>query len=666
MTTTVSNATLQDALQAEYPLLDPPLLAAFISELPVVNSITDDAVNELRATLGVLSINAEQEAMEEQFLANEQFSSVDTSSRQESDGVHDSEISSSYSPDELPLSTSHTTGSISSTSSSPSNASSTAADFLQILFPHLSGSLIRQALQESHFDDASNNTDMAAVVDHLLSLEYIQDLAERGLDALSDEESDVDLWQVATPKGKHVPLPTKTKKRQTKKAVPLVDIRQRQHIIRETSVREAATQPGPRAFSEDPWTRLSSLAARASELLPPTAPGYFMSYFHAPKFKLPNSKTGWKAEADALRQALTDLIAQNSITLEESELKTRCDTLTSIALSASLDGKTLPLNPEEKAQIGSDARLCIIATRGDADAALDLVWLLRELDEAFELGNGVAHVLPLKAASIPSPSPTNGTSAKTPNVISHQTSLLAQPPPALPPPLSHKHPPSKASRHSRTSQKGHTWTVVQPRRPISSTPHPHAEFIPAYANNHGRNRPLKGSGNQFGKGGKGDVGELGNGTRNYVFYHWKAGDLQSQREEALREASRHWNNGSKKSRGGEVALFYAEKARELQAQQRKWALDAARSMVEEKRAANRESNIIDLHGLTIEEACVIVKEVTTASLPSPSNPLKIITGRGNHSAGQVGVLGPAVREMLVREGYSVTKWDAGLVVRGMK
>ncbi|KIJ55183.1 hypothetical protein M422DRAFT_774277 [Sphaerobolus stellatus SS14] len=64
---------------------------------------------------------------------------------------------------------------------------------------------------------------------------------------------------------------------------------------------------------------------------------------------------------------------------------------------------------------------------------------------------------------------------------------------------------------------------------------------------------------------------------------------------------------------------------------------------------------------TIEESCVIVKEVTTASPPSPSNPLKIITGRRNHSAGQVGVLGPAVRETLVHEVYSVTKWDAEFV-----
>lgn len=49
-----------------------------------------------------------------------------------------------------------------------------------------------------------------------------------------------------------------------------------------------------------------------------------------------------------------------------------------------------------------------------------------------------------------------------------------------------------------------------------------------------------------------------------------------------------------------------------------------------------------------------------------ARPLKFITGRGNHSVGRVGVLGPAVRSALVEDGWNVSTWDAGLVVRGRR
>lgn len=48
------------------------------------------------------------------------------------------------------------------------------------------------------------------------------------------------------------------------------------------------------------------------------------------------------------------------------------------------------------------------------------------------------------------------------------------------------------------------------------------------------------------------------------------------------------------------------------------------------------------------------------------NPLRIITGKGNHSAGRVGVLKPALQSALTEDGWIVTTWDAGLVVRGAR
>lgn len=111
-------------------------------------------------------------------------------------------------------------------------------------------------------------------------------------------------------------------------------------------------------------------------------------------------------------------------------------------------------------------------------------------------------------------------------------------------------------------------------------------------------------------------------------------------------------------------------------------------------------NVIDLHGLTREESLVIVRdaleeralqvdrECSTPSLlvdsvyvylhlriyalllcssspPAAARrdaPLRIITGRGNHSAGNVSVLGPFLTNTLKAEGWSVHKVDGGIVV----
>lgn len=109
-----------------------------------------------------------------------------------------------------------------------------------------------------------------------------------------------------------------------------------------------------------------------------------------------------------------------------------------------------------------------------------------------------------------------------------------------------------------------------------------------------------------------------------------------------------------------------DQAREFQEMAKKDSLDAARIMVESKRLASSERDTIDLHGTTVAEGTQIVKENLQAMSCSPSKPLKIITGRGTHSAGQVSVLKPALRKALVEDGWHVTSWDGGLVVKGKK
>lgn len=92
---------------------------------------------------------------------------------------------------------------------------------------------------------------------------------------------------------------------------------------------------------------------------------------------------------------------------------------------------------------------------------------------------------------------------------------------------------------------------------------------------------------------------------------------------------------------------------------------------------------IDLHGTVVSEAIAIVREylaehgatygpcaldITTpfdcSCLCVAAKPLRVITGRGNHSRNGVGVLGPAVKNALSADGWSVDTIDGGLVVRG--
>ena len=47
-----------------------------------------------------------------------------------------------------------------------------------------------------------------------------------------------------------------------------------------------------------------------------------------------------------------------------------------------------------------------------------------------------------------------------------------------------------------------------------------------------------------------------------------------------------------------------------------------------------------------------------------AKPLNIITGRGTHSTNRIGVLKPAVKSALTGEGWHVSAWDGGLIVKG--
>ncbi|KAF8912412.1 hypothetical protein CPB85DRAFT_1301873 [Mucidula mucida] len=220
--------------------------------------------------------------------------------------------------------------------------------------------------------------------------------------------------------------------------------------------------------------------------------------------------------------------------------------------------------------------------------------------------------------------------------------------------LSHFHSPRYSSPYAALctalAPSPYQWQAVRKRRGPDRPPPITTIHVPAYTRDV-NGMKVKGSGNGHGKGGKGDVGEL-------EMYRRRMKESLRKRDEMLREATRSWQKGTSKSHGGEVALFFAERARQFQEMAKKDGLELARLKVESKRT---DPYTVDLHGTTASEAVYIVRDLVN-SIDVSAKPLSVITGRGSHSVNQTSVLKPAVRKALTEDGYSVSSWDGGLYV----
>jgi len=147
---------------------------------------------------------------------------------------------------------------------------------------------------------------------------------------------------------------------------------------------------------------------------------------------------------------------------------------------------------------------------------------------------------------------------------------------------------------------------------------------------------------------------------------------RDKRVEALRKASQHWQR-HQDGYGRQVASYYAEEASRCLAESREAAIEVARAMVVQNRAKNKstgyhQANIVDLHGMTREQAWAIVKEELASRAAcrdaSKDEPLHFITGKGKHSAGKKSILLPALQRELQAEGWRFRVIEAGLVVYG--
>ncbi|KAF7309449.1 Cytoplasmic protein [Mycena indigotica] len=596
----MESTTIFESLQREFcPPLDSSLLAAMFADIDLTSPSASHHIAELRKDLLLL---AEQADAESQSTFGDDF---DFSASDES--LHD-----------FCTNTTTTT----TTSFSDSSSFNSPLGFLIATMPHIPEERLRNALGLAKTATAPDEEiDMWEVIATILSEETEREMRERDLDEREYETKTA--WETSESKKSIVRKPKKNKGNK----ITVSDVRQQQNLRPMQTTRALQV--------DDRWTQLASISTHVAKCLPPHQPAFFQRYFHSPQ----HASTPYNALCAALFAITT--------TTEQHEGE---HTATLFGLLDFLLPSHEDLDENGRTRLCSDVELALAAAQGRGEDALELVRIMRELDIDASQGHfemGVYH----------SPVPSK---LFAPQI--RASSLANGPAPTAPPPKLARAVTAPAPSTSKPSP--YQWQAVAPRRRVAQkdVPYSHAMHIPTYHTdvNGSRSRPRAG-GNADGKGGKGDVGELG-------AYRRRIGDAVRKRDESLREAARMWQRGkgNKKGRGGEVALYFAEQARKYSEIARQEALDGAREIVQAKRFSSRNHDTVDLHGLTAAEAITIVKEILEEQIWSSDKPLRVITGRGTHSAGQVSVLKPAVRRSLEEEGWLIGQWDGGLTVRGRR
>ncbi|XP_048053639.1 NEDD4-binding protein 2 [Megalobrama amblycephala] len=146
-------------------------------------------------------------------------------------------------------------------------------------------------------------------------------------------------------------------------------------------------------------------------------------------------------------------------------------------------------------------------------------------------------------------------------------------------------------------------------------------------------------------------------------------DFRTEATVQRRQQIESFNKAAEAHRQGrkDVASFYAQQGHMHGEKMREANHRAAMQIFQRVNASLLPQNILDLHGLHVDEALYHLSNVLTEKnlecrqgLCRPQ--LSIITGRGNHSQGGVARIRPAVLDYLKNQHYSYTEPKTGLVL----
>ncbi|KAI7899897.1 uncharacterized protein BX663DRAFT_519860 [Cokeromyces recurvatus] len=153
-------------------------------------------------------------------------------------------------------------------------------------------------------------------------------------------------------------------------------------------------------------------------------------------------------------------------------------------------------------------------------------------------------------------------------------------------------------------------------------------------------------------------------------------ELIMERNELFRKAAAAYRQAKNKGPGeGGIAFYYSDTARQLDSRARDWNMKAARATVREHRLKQKDDHLLDLHGLTVAEAQVVVREGLNQWYSRSQmqiarrefKPLKIITGAGKHSQYGEAKLLPTTLKILKKEGWLYDMPNPGCIyVKGVK
>lgn len=151
----------------------------------------------------------------------------------------------------------------------------------------------------------------------------------------------------------------------------------------------------------------------------------------------------------------------------------------------------------------------------------------------------------------------------------------------------------------------------------------------------------------------------------------RAAEYAERRDTAFRQAAAAYQRSKSDSLQGGTAMHYAEIGRGYDARMRSFNMRAAHLSASQKSGGDKTD--LDLHGLSVHEALVVVKQGVNAwysgtrMLESGSlvTPFRVVTGLGTHSVNGEARLLPAVRKYLEREGWKVTVSGGSILVTGL-
>lgn len=503
----------------------------------------------------------------------------------------------------------------------------------------------------------------------------------------------------------------KRSRRKDKRTIPLVDTLQRKSTPVQGRATSRTQSPSRNCYADlngrtqDSWDSLSSLAAYLHDCLPNHPPSYFLSYLHSPIHT---------SRYTAIRSSLFHIPAA-SLATDDPAAKTILHDIYTVSAAdhtnlASVEQKEVRADLEACVNAaGWDVGVVM-----DLMDLLAEVSAWRLEDELTGHDDSEPHDLPssssapsspkLHSASLASRHPVHTTSSSTrqtkpafaterlttrpgkgaivsvmpkdrkvPGFNPEFGGLVTQAHDEFGVPVTMPLESAVSMRKTRSSDSKpqvhpqNFRIVSHARHKPTRAQHPYAAFIPSYARNALPNDPTPGA--------------LGFGSSSALYSIEdclsRAQAERFRRETAIREAGRHFrgsNLAGGRAAKGAVAGHYAAQAREAADKAREWEMRAARMYVEGQ--LHRTRHTIDLHHLTVAEATTLSLESAERWFESakaaeyggraassnvkqvgfvPSRPMTIVTGIGRHSAGQKGVLGPAVAAALETAGWRVQR-----------